>query len=1113
MKLTVILLMAAVFHAAAEGRAQTVTLKVKDASLKTVFKEIKRQAGYDFFYNDEVLEKAGSVSMDVKNASINEVLALCFKDQPLEFSIEDNSIVVKSKRIMTVPPPVTSPPAGISIKGRITNEAGEPVQVSITIKGTRLGTTSNADGYYELNFVDVNATLLITGVSIEPIEVKVDGRTRINVTVKIRVAESEEVVVAYNKISQRSNVGSITVIKGDQIESMPYRSFDKSLQGLVPGLQITQGTGQPGGATSSFVLRGISTGGIADNGSTVRNPLVIIDGMPINNDPAHIGSSNAAAISNPLAQLNPSNIESITILKDAAAVALYGSKASNGVILITTKRGKAGKTVFNIRHQLDFSERLIPNYQMLTQGEYLELVYEAYRNADPTRTNAQIKSDLISKFPYRANGTDTSFYPVSDWIGEIYNNHAATYVTELSMSGGTERSIFYLNFEWTKQDGIAKSTGYDRKSIRFNFDHRPASWFKLGLSSELSYNVQNYSSVTDFGLAPSVIMSPLNPVRNDSGNYIMNYAWGLTSTSGRLLSNPAAAAEYDVKKNTAFRALVNIKGDLRITRHFSFSSNLGLDFMFNEAIERTDPRFSNEVTVLGIGKLTEFDSKRPSVTTTNMLKFNRSFSDKHVVGLLLGQEAQVQVNKTLSATKTNLDNINTDQMNGASVVVSVLGDRKKQTMLSFFGQANYSYKDKIFLSGSARTDGSSRFGENERFGSLYWSAGAGWVVSQEPFMKPTRRWVNYLKLRGSMGVSGNSAGILDAYRYDRLARYVFLNNGALVPYYIGGTPGNPSIKWEETFSYNAGLELRSFKDKVALTFDYYRKKTTNLIDYINIPSSTGYGKLYHNIGDIVNQGVELTLSVNVLKRKDLSWDISGNWSKNTNKLTKSFFPVNTTTVNQVANEVGRNYNSFYMNIWAGVDPMTGKPLWIDSTGKPSSNFNAGKKQFVGKPQPDGFGSVTNSVSFQNITLAATLYFSYGFQVYDQASVTLINDGTNAYLNQRKEALNRWQKPGDVAANPRRMLNSTADRGTESSTRYLFDGDFLRLSNVKLSYSLPKKLINRLHLSGFNVYIQGHNLAIWTKYGGNDPESSNGFGINSFAYPLQRSYSAGLNVSF
>lgn len=1098
---------------------QSITLSVKNASLQKVFAQIQKQTNYHFLYSDQDLQHSHKVDLEMKAANLETVLNSCFVNQPLTYSIIEKVIVVKPKKITADPTAleVHTPRPDGGVKGRIVTDHGEPAMATITIKGSTRSTTTNSNGEFVMEDVSENSVLIISGINIEPVELKVSSKKELFITVKHTTKMLEEaIVVAYNTITQKANTAAITVVKGEQIRNLPYRSLDHSLQGMVPGLLITKGTGQPGGGLSNIVLRGISTGTDAFNGSTVRNPLIVIDGIPVQQDFFQFGITTAATpVTNPMAQLNPSDIETITVLKDASAIALYGSKASNGVLLVTTKKGKSGKTVYSFRSQADMARKPQGKVAVLNQAEYLELLYETYKNTNATLwTDQAIKNDLKSKFPYQVSAAgDTSFYPAADWNSELYNNAALTFSNELSMQGGNEKSLFYMNLEHTKQNGTVKNSGYDRKSFRLNFENRPVNNLRLGANTYMSYNVQDYSNpfedVISYALAP--VISPLNPIRNVNGNYVLNYPWGSVQSASTPVANPVAVAEYNINKNTSYRGLAKLSGELDLLKDFTFSTVFGADFMLSELKEKHDPRLQVSTGSSGYGAIREKNTRRANLISTNMLRFNKKIGIAHSVNILAGQEGQIITEKTMTgeARGTNSSLPYYYDLNSPGYTAQpVNASNSKQTMLSYFGQANYALNNAYFLSLSIRRDGSSRFGDQRRWGN-YWSAGAAWLVSSEPFMKNTP--VSYLKLRGSIGAAGNSAAIGPLIRYDQLnSLFTFLNNPAV---YAGSSPGNLDIQWEETFTWDAGVDIKLFDQRVSLTADVYQKKTTNLVYTIYLPSYSGYTSVSDNIGNIKNTGIEISLSTDIIRSSKFKWTVGGNWSTNKNKLVKAFVPLASVQGNLLGNAEGKSFNSFYMPVWAGVNPADGRPQWLDSAGKATTIYNNAKKEFVGQSQPVAFGAVTNTFTLHNLDLSFMLYYQYGNMIYDGSlSLPLLSDGLYPYVNQVRQSLDRWQKPGDIAANPRRMLNNS-DGGNRPSTRYLFKGDQLRLQNVMLSYNFPRSVTSRLHVNMLRIFLQGHNLAVWTKYPGQDPDNANVGGSTVRAYPNTRSYSFGLNLNF
>jgi TonB-linked SusC/RagA family outer membrane protein len=478
---------------------------------------------------------------------------------------------------------------------------------------------------------------------------------------------------------------------------------------------------------------------------------------------------------------------------------------------------------------------------------------------------------------------------------------------------------------------------------------------------------------------------------------------------------------------------------------------------------------------------------------------------------LIGQEAQILNNSSVSAGGTSIYAPGLTQVSSTRTRSGSDAGQIKNTLLSWFGQVNYGYKNRYFLSNSIRADGASNFGERNRFG-LFWSSGLGWVVSQEKFMQQISSWLSYLKLRGSIGMAGNSFAINRFVRYDLLGNGTYQNNFAVYSY-SGKDPGNPDIKWEKTNIWNAGLEARLFNDRISFTADIYSRLTHDAVSTITLPSVTGYTQVKDNIGDIRNSGIELSVNFDLVKSKNFKWNVNANWSTNNNKLIRTSMPltyVGGSASTPLVNLIGKPINSFYMYRWAGVNSATGMGMFIDSTGKPTTNVSAGKPQYVGKPQPDGFGAMTHSFSYKNFSVSALFYYQYGYQV--NSSGLGINDGSSPYQNQVKYALNRWQKPGDIAPNPKRISPSPSSNNT---TRFLFDGDFIRLQTLNLEYTFSTKKIARLGVKSLKLYAQAYNLVVWTKYPGDDLADVGIVGqtSTSSSYPNARSFSLGIDLNF
>ncbi len=1105
-------------HPATAGKK--VTIIANKTPLREILLSVTRQTGYEFVYHNEDVNEHERISGRFINQEVDEFLSKLFSGKGVSFSYKGNAITIRKKNELPVNNSRMSEDSAtvgtVSISGRITDGKGNALPgATVMIKGSRRGVSADGQGQFTLPSVSENATLSVSLIGYEPREVSVSGNGLVSVQLKQAIGDLDEaVVVAYNTTTLRQTTGAVNVVKGKQIQSIPNRSFDKSLQGFVPGLLVTGGSGQPGAGLANMVIRGISTGSNALNGESIRNPLIIIDGIPITQDQfqQRIGA-NVTPVSNPISQLNPSDIETISVLKDAAAIALYGSKASNGVILVTTKKGKTGKTVYSFRQQTDFSNPLDRKSSLLSRDQYLELLFQTYKNTDPILwTDDKIKRDLYQKFPTTKNAAgDTIFYPEPDLKKEIYDGWATTLANELSISGGSGTSSFYLNLEYTKQNGAVKGTDFNRKSLRFNFENRPASNFKFGLNSALSYTQQNYANsletLSSFGAASTA--SPLNPIRFDDGSFRFIYPSG--GVTGIYL-NPLAEAEYNINRNTAYRGLAKAYAELSLFKYITVSSNIGTDVMFADNKEKNDPRFYSADYGTAPPRIAELDTRRVGIITTNTIRYDREFLEKLSSNFILGQEAQILMQRTLGAeaegNSTTLPNYNELSSPGYTMR-GISGQSSRQTLLSLFGQANFAYNDRYLLSASIRRDGASKFGNQERWGT-YWSIGGGWIASEENYFKEHAPWLNYLKFRASLGAAGNSAAIDAMTRFEQIAQINYQGNSGVIP---AGNPGNPNIRWEQTFSWDAGIELRTLGERLNFVFDIYNKKTSGLIYQINLPSVAGYNKVLANIGNMENKGIELSLNSTIIRTKNFRWNLNANWSTNQNKLVKADVSLSTLTGSILGNEEGRNFNSFYMPVWAGVNPEDGRPQWIGKDGKPTSTYSQAPKQFVGKPQPDAFGSITSSFNYKGFELSAMLYYQYGFNIYDNTSaLPFLTDGTYPYANQLKYALDYWKKPGDLAANPRRVLNNR-DRGNSVSTRYLSDGDYLRLQNVMLSYGFPEATTQRLSIKMIRLFIQAHNVALLTRFKGPDPDNVSVGGSTKLAYPNQRSYTIGVNINF
>lgn len=1100
----------------AEDDRGGITIRQQNAPIEKVFQSIEKQSGYRFFYNETLLLGAGKVTLNLQNVSLEEALNACFLNQPLSYAIVDKTIIVKKRQEQQPKAPeaaavaLSRPGKIIAVRGKVTSNSIPLAGATITVKGTEVGTSTDNDGIFTLGEVEESSTLIISSISHLTREVRLNSQSFISIDLSKRSEDlNETIVVAYNTTTRKMNTGSVSIVKGSDIQNSSARSIDRALQGMVPGLQITTGSGLPGGNVANIVLRGIATGGDGIS----RNPLYIIDGIPLTQENFNNirVTRNTVEPTNPLSQINPNDIESISVLKDAAAIALYGSRASNGVILITTKQGKSGRLNINFRNQTDIAGRVKPKRDVLTQDQYLELLLESYKNANATTwTDNAIYADLRSKFPYQVNGTDTSFYAPTNWFEELYHNSAVSVSNDLSLSGGSNKATYYLSIGHLSEQGVLKNTGFKRTSLRYNATFKLTDWLNFGVNSAMTYTNQDFGGANSDGLTDpnglAYYISPLLSPRLTNGDLAIYYPYG---AGGNKIPNPIAAMEYNQYKADGYRGLGNIYGEVQLLPGLSFRTTLNGDLLISKNKTKVDKRVDG-TNAPGTGSLREVREIRSVLQINNLLKYQHTFVNSHFIDLLVSHEAQTIKSNLIQADGSGfVSGITDDEITSATTKTS-LGSNSKTTFLSYFAQANYSFRQKYNASVGLRLDGSSRFGANVPL-NKFWSFGLGYVLTEESFMKPTRDWLNFFKVRGSVGVAGNTIAIPANARYNTV-KPISYTTTAILGTTIEPSFGNPDIKSEATFNTDLGLEARFLNERVSVTADLYRRKTYDMVTKVPQPLTSGRSSVYANLGDIENKGIEIGLSVDVIKNRNFGWNVGGNWSTNRNKLFKA--SNEESSVGKFVYRVGENYESWFLVQWAGVDSADGAPQWLDIDGKITKTYSINNRTMAGNPQPAGFGSVTTSIRYKNLELSGLLYYAYGFKIYNNFLASgMLNDGkTQPYNNQSVLALDRWQKPGDQAKNPKRVLNNPAS-GPSTSTRFLTDGDYMRLKNLRLSYNLQQSILKKLRLANAQFFVQGNNIALWTKSDAIDPDNTGTFGENSAAYPLQRSLSVGLNLNF
>jgi TonB-linked SusC/RagA family outer membrane protein len=978
-----------------------------------------------------------------------------------------------------------------TITGRVTDENGNPVvNASVTVKETGLGVTTNAAGNFSIQTDARGRTLVFSYVGRSPVEEIIGSRNTITATLRPTggVTGEEVVVVAYGTQIRKKLTGSVSKVGGDELENRPFASVDKLLQGKVPGLQSVSATGQPGGA-QTIRIRGVSsiTGG--------NDPLYVVDGVPINTG----DFSRLTNTSNALAGINPNDIESVSVLKDAAASSLYGSRAANGVILITTKKGRAGKTAIKADVEFGFSN---PAYfsdlgKPLRAADYYDLLEEGLVNAGATP--AQVNSIMA------ANGFGNG-YDV-DWIDEVtrqgnFQNY------NVSLSGGESKTNFYASIGYYKEQSPVIATEFQRYSTNLNIRHKASDKLNFGFNIIGAYTNQ---------LTPSQSGNFRNPVlagyflRPGQYPYNPDGTLNLSNTMFNQTYNPLAIAELDRGTYNNIKAITTISAEYNILKALKLSSKFGLDYIGIEEERYWNPYHGDARTTSG--SISNFNTRVANWVWTTMLDYHHDWLKGKDLGMdvKVGYESQKSKQYNISAAGTGVPLTTLIDLPTPTTPTTAVGAKTDFSQVAVFSTVQFDYRRRYSLSGSFRRDGSSRFPPNSRWGNFY-SIGGAWNIDEEKFLDKAT-FLDNLKLRVSYGENGNNTaatpyGWRPTYAYGAGTAYNQQPGSALNS---AGT--DPDLTWETNEVFNAAIDFSLFRERISGTVEWYKRTTSDLIFGVPVSIFTGTpgGSIASNIGTMENRGWEFQINTVPVRTKDFRWDIGFMISLNTNEIVK--LPNNNADILAAPQirRVGENVSAIYTRLWAGVDPATGAGQWYADANKTKTTTLPSYRDIIGQAMPKGFGSASTTFTYKGLSLDAQFNYQYGHTIYDQWGFIMWSDGAYPTLNKIRKQLNRWQNPGDIAELPKYVYNNNSLSNAESS-RWYYKGDFIRLRDLTLSYQLPKTLLDRARLTNATFYIRGTNL--WTKAFDNnvpfDPEQ--GFnGINDLQVIIARTVTVGLTV--
>lgn len=973
-----------------------------------------------------------------------------------------------------------------TISGTVSDLDGVPLPgVNILVKGTTTGTQSDFDGNYSILAGD-GQTLVFSYLGQRTVERIIDGSNTIDVQMEEDASQLEEViVVGYGSQSKRKVTDNIATISSDQLNEIPTPSLQSALTGKAAGVRITQINGKVEGGIKVRV-RGVATI------SSSQEPLYVIDGVPISNDDESINDSPI----NPLVSINPNDIESIQILKDASSAAIYGARGTNGVVLITTKSGKKGKTRVSVNSSYGWSTAT-NKVDFLNAAQYRELFLESGLNNDFTEEEMQ---DIFDGYSNGQTGVDTDWLDLALVDGSIED-------FGVSVSGGGEKTRFFLSTGYNKTKGIARGNILERYSLRGNMDHDISDKFKTGLNASISKSKINRLSNDNAFATPlqAIAQVPLSPAYLEDGitpnNESTEYYNFLTEEfNGNFETN-------------LWRVIANTYLQYQITPELNFRTEVGYD-LGTQVAEQFSGSLTESASVGGFGTANAVETEK--YILSNYFTYNQTFGEKFDFEATAGMSFEESRRRLQFVQAQGFPSDDLQTLNSASEIVAGGSSRTAFNFLSYFGRANLSIANKYLLKGSLRYDGSSRFGAENRFG-IFPAASAGWIVSEEDFLIGSET-LSLLKLRASWGITGN-AGIGDFASLSLFQGSPYDQRAALAPTQLG----NPDVKWERTTQVDVGVDFGFFSNRLSGEVDYYVKTTDDLLLNEPIAGTTGFVNITRNVGELQNKGFEFVLNTKNIQTEDLRWSTSINVSTLDNTVIS--LPGGDVIEGRNIVREGETLSSFYMVEYAGVDPANGDALFVLNTentdgtlNKDTTNdFNLAERVIVASPYPDLIAGLSSNLNYKNMDFAFTFQGEWGSSIYNDGG-RFQSGNARFFDNQTTDQLNRWQQPGDITNVPQARLFST--NGQQPSTRYLDESDFIRLRNLTLGYTIPSDVTQKFHVERLRIYFSGFNLLTFTDYQGFDPESTADFnaaqsniqvGVDFYSAPPAKTYTIGINI--
>lgn len=958
--------------------------------------------------------------------------------------------------------------AQLRVTGKVTGENNMPLAgATVNVKSTNTNVFTDEAGNFTIS-VPANSILVVSYAGYQTVERVIDNANAAEITIELRpstAALTEVVVTGYTSQTRRQFTGSVSKVSGSEVALQPIASFEQLLQGQSPGLLVQSQSGQPGSAASVTIRgKGSVLGG--------TQPLYIVDGIQI----------TAADFQG----INPADIETYNVLKDAVSTSQYGSRGANGVIVITTRRGQNAKT--RINYDFQYGVQALPENKLKLMNAAQHLDYEL--NYD--------RPDGMNPFGWSPADVDSLSKLNPDWGKEIFRN-AQTQQHVLSATGGNDKTRFFLSGSVFRQDGLVKTTVLDRYTGRANIDHTAGN-LRIGLSTSVGYSTLSGTEEND-----NVITTPLNAFR-----WVLPYSSPYNPDGSFNLDdpgfnpNPLPDLLLNINRKKQIKAIGSVSLDYRIAavRGLSVRTLWGVDFTDDRNENYVDVNsYTNSVVPGRAGSFNANSLRRTRVTGTTSLNYEKRIGE-HNFGGGLFLESVKRLTTTDGFTGYGLIG---PLKNAAGITAGtptnnfiprVEGGQTEEAIISYFFIGNYDYKGRYFANLTGRRDGSSRLAPGFKFVN-YGGIGLGWLITAEEFMR-AQRVFNNLKLKGSFGSSGNS-NIGDS--YEALEQFIPVSYNGVAGLRLENLK-KPGLTWETRQTANVGVEFTMLNNRLTGSVEAYNSNTNGLYLNRQLSSTNGVGSILTNMGKLRNQGLEIALGYDVIKGRNLTWNINANWSGNKSTIVE--LDGNEENIQGISiNRVGERLNSIYLVRYAGVNPNNGEAQYVTKDGKITETYDPNDAVIAGQFDPKGFGGFGTTLTVKGFELSALFTYQYGHKIFNQARVDVENP-QYYYSGLSVAVLREWKQPGDVTDIP------SAFSDIQSSTRFLESGNFLRFRNVMLSYSFPKTITDRLKLTGIRVFVQGQNLVTWHNFQGFDPEVSSGT-LTGAQYPALRAVTGGISI--